>query len=406
MIEFPRDFLWGAATSAYQVEGNNIHSDWWEWEKRLGLKETSGAACRHYELYRQDFDAAKSLQHNAHRLSVEWSRIEPEEGKFSLEELRHYQDVILALKERGITPIVTLHHFTNPIWFSRIGGWQNKGAVNFFLRYAQKVAEALGENLRFWVTVNEPMVYIYHAYILGVWPPQKKSLREANIAAENLLCAHIQCYRLIHSLYKKNNWPPPMVSIAKNMQAFRPCIITFRNKLAAYLRNKGFNFSPLEKLIRANALDFIGVNYYSRSLVETKGWGIKNMLLDVCEKNHSQLEKNSLGWDIYPEGFYGLLLDLKAYNLPLFILENGICTADDGLRWEFIRRHLLNLHQAMGQGVKVLGYLYWSLLDNYEWDKGFAPRFGLLEVDYQTFRRKSRESAQKFAEVCKTGRLL
>ncbi len=135
MLEFPKDFLWGAATSAYQVEGNNINSDWWEWEKRVGVKEPSGAACRHYDLYRQDFDLAKLLNHNAHRLSIEWSRIEPEEGKFSVEEINHYRDVIISLRERNIEPIVTLHHFTLPLWFAQKGGWLNKDAVRYFLHY-------------------------------------------------------------------------------------------------------------------------------------------------------------------------------------------------------------------------------------------------------------------------------
>jgi beta-glucosidase len=134
-------------------------------------------------------------------------------------------------------------------------------------------------------------------------------------------------------------------------------------------------------------------------------WGFRNLALDICRKNHHPLRKNSLGWDIYPEGLYNLLLRLKKYNLPVFILENGICTEDDDLRWAYIYEHLRNLNQAMQNGVCVLGYIYWSLLDNFEWDKGFKPRFGLIEVDYNTYKRTIRESARKFALVCKTGRV-
>jgi len=176
MIEFPKDFLWGAATSAYQVEGENSNSDWWEWEKRGRGKEPSGQACRHYELYKEDFDLAKSLNHNTHRLSVEWSRIEPQEGVFSDKELAHYQQVLTALRERNLKPLVTLHHFTNPVWFSRIGGWENKRSIDYFLRYTKRVVEALGNQVEYWMTINEPLVYAYHAYILGVWPPEKKSV--------------------------------------------------------------------------------------------------------------------------------------------------------------------------------------------------------------------------------------
>lgn len=405
MMQFPHNFFWGAATSSYQVEGNNRNCDWWEWEKRIGLKEVSGQACRHYELYREDFALASSLKHNCHRLSLEWSRIEPEEGKFSAQELQHYKDVISSLRERNLEPIVTLHHFTNPLWFAQSGGWQNKKAVFYFLRYTQRVVQELSTDVRYWVTINEPLVYVYHAYILGFWPPQEKSLSKARSVANNLAASHIQAYRQIRNIYQEKKRPPPLISIAKNMQAFIPCDRSLKNRLAVFLRDRYFNFLFLEKLIRSKALDFIGINYYTRSLIDTEGLGLRHLLLDVCQKGHSHLKKNSLGWDIYPEGLYNLLLRLKKYNLPVFILENGICTEDDELRWDFIYAHLKNIYLAIAEGVKILGYIYWSLIDNFEWDKGFGPRFGLIEVDYRTYKRTVRESAKKFALVCKEGKL-
>ncbi|MBN2830779.1 MAG: glycoside hydrolase family 1 protein [Candidatus Omnitrophica bacterium] len=400
MYEFPSDFLFGAATSAYQVEGSNSLSDWWEYELAGKLKYHSGPACKHYELYEQDFNLAKELNHNCHRLSIEWSRIEPEEGKFSSQELNHYKKVISALRSRKLEPIVTLHHFTNPIWFSKLGGWSSKKASDYFLRYVSKAVDALSGEVQFWVTINEPMVYLYHSYLLGIWPPNERSLIKTHKAKNNLLCAHINTYRLINSIYKNNNLNKPLISIAQNMQAFVPCIPTLRNKLASYLRAKSFNLEFIERSRQARALDFIGVNYYSRSLVELRGWGLKNFAMDVCEGKHSTLKKNSLGWDIYPEGLYDVLISLKKYKLPVFILENGICTEDDSLRWSFIREHLDKLTEAIKSGIKVLGYIYWSLIDNYEWDKGFAPRFGLIEVDYNTYARTIRESARKLAKVC------
>lgn len=405
MINFPKEFFWGAATSSYQVEGNNINSDWWEWEKRIGLKESSGEACRHYELYKEDFSLAKQLGHNAHRLSIEWSRIEPAKNNFSAQEINHYSGVINYLRELGIEPIVTLHHFTNPLWFARQGGWLDKNSVDYFLGYVEKIVSALCEQVNFWVTINEPMVYVYHSYILGIWPPQERSFSRAKMVTENFILAHSQAHQLIHAIYKKRNLPKPLVSIAKNMQAFQPCGLSLRNKLAAYLRNKSFNFDLIDRLARNKTLDFIGINYYSRALVDTRGWRISNLLLDVCQDNHSRLKKNSLGWDIYPEGLYRLLLELKNYNLPVFILENGICTNDDAERWDFISEHLKNINLAIKRGVKALGYIYWSLIDNYEWDKGFTPRFGLIEVDYRSYKRMIRESARKFAAVCQTSRL-
>jgi beta-glucosidase len=403
MIQFPKDFLWGAATSAHQVEGNNVNNDWWEWEKRVGLKETSGLACRHYELYKYDFDLAKLLNHNAHRLSIEWSRVEPKENSFSQHEIEHYIDVILALKARGLEPVVTLHHFTNPLWFIKTGGWQNKNAYDYFLRYVSKIVEALADKVNYWVTINEPMVYVYHGFILGLWPPQEKSFLKGMRVKENLAIAHTKAYRLIHSIYKKRNLPPAHVSIGQNVQAFTPCNSALKNRFAAYLRNRLFNFEFIDRLIRSKSLDFIGINYYTRGLVDVDGWAFRHMAHDTCKKNHSPLAKNSLGWDIYPQGIYNLLIKFKKYNLPLFILENGICIEDDKIRWNFIYEHLNNVHRAMQEGLKVLGYIYWSLIDNYEWDKGYGHRFGLIEVDYSNFGRIVRESAKRFALVCKTG---
>lgn len=404
-MKFPADFLWGAGLSAYQAEGNNLSSDWWEWEKKASLKETSGLACRHYEFYKQDFDLARQLNHNCLRLSVEWSRVEPEEGKFSSQEINHYIEVIDSLRERNIEPVVTLHHFTNPIWFSGLGGWLNQKAPEYFLRYVQKIVDALAKKVNFWITINEPLVYVYHSYILGVWPPQEKSLLKARRVTQNLLHSHVKAYRLIHYLYRSRGLKPCMVSIAKNLQAFIPCNFSFRNRLSASLRNKLYNFNPIENLIRHKALDFIGVNYYTRSLVDVSSWALKPLLIETCKKNHSSLKKNSLQWDIYPQGLYELLMKLKKYKIPVFITENGICTEDDSLRAEFIHEHLKQIYFAMQKGVKVLGYLYWSLLDNYEWDKGFSHRFGIVEVDYATYSRTIRESARFLAEIIKSGSL-
>jgi len=405
MVVFPKDFFWGAATSAHQVEGNNLNSDWWDWEKSREVKEPSGEACRHYQLYKEDFDLARQLNHNCHRLSIEWSRIQPEENKFSSLELNHYKEVILALRARGLEPMITLHHFTNPLWFARLGGWKNRKAADYFLRYVEKVVEPLAEMVTYWITINEPMVYTYQSFITGVWPPQDKSLFKAKKAIDNLAAAHIKAYGLIHSIYKKSRLPSPSVSIAHNMIAFVSCKASMRNKLAVYLRKKLFNFRLIEKLAGAKSLDFIGLNYYTRHLIDTQSWSLRSLLFDNCPNNHDILSKNSLGWEIYPQGLYDLLLALKKYGLCVFILENGICDLGDNQKWEFIKAHLEKIHAAIEKGVRVRSYIYWSLLDNFEWADGFTPRFGLIGVDYHTYKRTVRESAKKFSEVCKTGKL-
>lgn len=402
MVKFPHDFLWGAAASAYQVEGDNVHSDWWEWEKRAG-KENSGSACGHYRLYEQDFDLAKGLNHNAHRFSIEWSRIEPEEGKFSEKELKHYFDVILSLRARGLEPIVTLHHFTNPIWFAQSGGWEKKKSVAYFLRYVEFVTRALAKHVHYWITINEPTIFVSHAYLLGVWPPQKKSALRMHTVENHMVSAHVSAYRLIHKVYQELNLPRPSVSVSQYTQAYLACTPSFKNRFAASLRHKWFNLGFLYWAMRAKAMDFVGVNYYTRQLVELKRWGIRNLVADVCQNNHHPVQKNSIGWDIYPEGLHDLLLELKKCGLPIMITENGICTPNDPLRWEYIRAHLEQIHRAMEEGAPVKGYFYWSLLDNFEWDKGFGPRFGLVDIDYPTHKRTVRESAKKYAQICKTG---
>jgi len=261
----------------------------------------------------------------------------------------------------------------------------------------------LASQVRYWVTINEPMVYAYHAYVLGVWPPQEKSLFKSRRVIDNMVAGHVAAYRLIHSIYKNKNLPSPMVSIAKNVQAFVACRPTLMNKFGVYMRNKYFNFDFIDRIKAHKAIDYIGINYYSRSLVDIEGFSPYDLFVATCNKNHSTLPKNSMGWDIYPQGLYEVLIMYKKYNLPQLILENGISTGDDAQRWDYIREHLIKINQAMREGTRVLGYIHWSLLDNFEWDKGFAPRFGLIEVDYDTYKRTVRESAKKFAEVCRTG---
>lgn len=393
MIEFPKEFLWGTATSAYQVEGNNLNSDWWEWEKMVGLKERSGLACRHYELYAEDFDLAHRLNHNAHRFSIEWSRIEPQEYQFAPKEIQHYKEILIALRERNLEPIVTLHHFTLPLWFARQNGWLNKKAQFYFLRYVETIVSSLCPYVHYWVTINEPLVYIYNAYISGIWPPQERSIFKAKIVLDNLTSAHLGAYKTIKQIYKDRGLNPPSISIAKHLREFistdnNPC-----HCFTAFFKDYVFNSRLLNNLISLKYLDFIGINYYTCEFTPGPG------------KKFQDIQRSNLGWPIYPGGLFYLLLRLKRYNLPIFILENGISSDDDQQRWDFISGHLKVLYEAMQQGVRIWGYLYWSLLDNFEWEKGFGPRFGLIEMDYKSYRRNIRGSAEKLAEVFRTGRL-
>ncbi|MCM8762983.1 MAG: family 1 glycosylhydrolase, partial [Candidatus Omnitrophica bacterium] len=290
MFEFPKDFLWGSAIAAHQVEGNNIYNDWWKDEIKGVFKFRSADACKHYELYQKDFDLAKALNHNALRLSIEWSRVEPEKGRFNEKELEHYRQVIRALKERNIEPIITLHHFTSPIWFNQLGGWQNKKAVAYFLEFVEKIVGIFCSDVRYWVTINEPMIYIYFGYLLGIWPPHKKGIFNSISAFYCLVSAHIKTYKIIHRLYQENNLPRPLVSVAANLRYFFACRKNFPARFSAYLRDKIYNLWFLESLSKHKALDYLGINYYTKE--------------DICKDGHPQVEKNSLDWDIYPQGLY------------------------------------------------------------------------------------------------------
>jgi beta-glucosidase len=402
MTNFPQEFLFGAATAAHQVEGDNIHNDWWAAEQKGDLKEASGQACRHYELFSRDFAIAQELNHNCHRFSLEWSRIEPQEGVFDAAAIEHYHQVIADLKSRNIQPVVTLLHFTNPVWFAQKGGWTKSKLKKYFLRFVEKVVKEYAREVKFWITINEPLVYSSHSYLLGVWPPKQNSLWQTAKVTLNLAQTHVQAYRIIHKIYQDSSLARPYVSIAANLQAFEICQPTLRNRLAFYLRHKLYNLYFIKRLWQKHTLDYIGLNYYGRNLIHVEDWSLRSLLLATCQHNHHRLRKNSLGWDIYPEGLYKLLLALKKFNLPVMITENGICTEDDDLRWDYIREHLLAMHKAMQEGVKVIGYIYWSLIDNFEWAEGFTPRFGLVQIDYQNQQRIIRKSARKLAEVFKS----
>jgi len=421
-FKFPRQFLWGSATSSHQVEGGNTNNDWWEWEKQGKVKEPSGKACDHWNRFREDFKLAKSLHHNTHRFSLEWSRIEPEEGRFSEEALSHYKEVIQSLKENGLEPIITLHHFTLPIWLSKQGGWLSKRTPELFGRYARKVVEKIGEGVRYWITVNEPEAYIYKGFLEGAWPPGEKSYEKVWFALAHMLKGHVEAYDAIKKASRRFSGPPVLVGVAKQVIFFTPCSPkSWRDRFSVWLRNLAFNhlfakaltrgrfFFPglfNIRLRRSRTLDFIGINYYTRDFVHNEGFRGPAVFGDICTlKHHREVGKrNFLSWEIYPRGLYVVVKEFSRYGLPILITENGICIDDDAVRADFIEGHLRELALAMREGAPVIGYLYWSLLDNFEWAEGFAPRFGLIEVDYATQVRKVRPSALKFAEICASGK--
>ena len=419
---FPKDFLWGAATSSHQVEGNNTNNDWWLWEQHIPLKMRSGEACDEWNRFEEDFKLAQTLGFTAYRFSLEWSRIEPSPGRFDSAALDHYREMILSLRAKGMEPIVTLNHFTIPIWLVRQGGWLSDKSPELFAQYVRKAAEALGGDVHYWITLNEPAVYAYKSYMMGEWPPGMKSTKDAFKVIQKLGKAHVLAYVKIKEAYAQKTWKEPMVGISQQVLIFAPCSErSLWDRLSSSLRDKVINHLFIRALIRGKArllgvfsirlprartLDFIGLNYYTRQYVSNRGFLLPDILGHECALENSRGKRNSLGWEIYPQGLYRLIKAFSKYKLPILISENGICTNDDAERSTFIIEHLKALALAMHDGVDVIGYLYWSLLDNYEWAEGFAPRFGLIEVDYATQGRKIRGSAIKFEEIIRSGKLV
>jgi beta-glucosidase len=374
----PQPFLFGASTSAHQVEGGN-HNDWTEWEKADPARHVSGSACDHYHRFREDFDIARSLGHNAHRFSIEWSRVEPEEGNFNEKEIAHYREVIRALRERGLTPFVTLWHFTLPTWFAVMGGTQNKNFPKYFARYAAAMARAFKGDAPFWITVNEPEIYAANACFTGRWPPQKKGIIAAYRSMVHSVRAHRLAYRAIKDADSSAN-----VGASVNLTYFEaaPGVV---NRIRKFFADRFWNGYFLDHVRRE--LDFIGVNYYFHNRIK---WGFN--------KNENK-KVSDMGWEIYPEGMYRVIRSLKKYQLPVYITENGLADARDAQRAAFLREHLDWIKRAMNEGADVRGYLHWSLMDNFEWDKGFGPRFGLVEVNYKTMQRIVRPSAIGYKKI-------
>ncbi len=410
---FPPGFLWGAATSSHQVEGGNRWNDWGAAEQAGRLAHASGEACQHYERYEQDFDLAQSWGHKAHRLSLEWSRIEPVEGTWNPEAIAHYRDVIRALRQRDLEPVVTLHHFTNPAWFIRQGGWLRRDSVARFARYVDYVMQQLGPEVTYWLTINEPTVYVMQGYVNGEWPPfVRGAWSKAIRVCYHMARAHVMAYRLIHQHHAGAR-----VGFAHSAPWVMPCRADKRwDRMAAILRdcilNRAF-FGFMGNRIHgrrtpAAHLDFLGINYYMRTLIRSKGWGLGRILGRACHESHhtDQGVLSDIDWEVYPAGLRAILNKFAHLGVPLFITENGIATTDESLRCEFLKRHLTALAETIEHDrIAVIGYLYWSLLDNFEWSEGFRARFGLASVDDITQQRIPRPCADLFAQVCRSNSL-
>ncbi len=420
------DFLWGAATSAHQIEGANDGNDWWDWEQipgRIRGGVRSGSACLGWDRYEEDLDLLRNLGLNAYRFSVEWSRIEPEPGRYDEAALLHYRRVLEACRARAIVPVVTLHHFTNPRWFAALGGWEERGNLPHFERFARTAGERYGDLVDTWITVNEPEVYGFYGYASGMWPPGVTDRSRALQVIANMLEGHALASRALRDADRTDAdgdgratwigaakhwvlldpkrwwWPPDRLASALQHRVFNVAVARALAGGPIDLTIPGAKPARRDGELMRGTSDFLGLNYYTRWLVALAGKDPRSPRPGV--------PVNDLGWEIYPEGLERALREVSRFGLPIIVTENGIADASDRSRPEFIRRSLAALERARRAGVDVRGYFHWSLFDNFEWADGHEGRFGLYSVDFDSpdQGRVERGSADVYRdEIARYGR--
>ncbi|HLQ67679.1 MAG TPA: glycoside hydrolase family 1 protein [Candidatus Limnocylindrales bacterium] len=412
-------FLWGAATSAHQIEGGNEYNDWWDWEQIPGKIRggaRSGSACKSWERYEEDLDLLRALGLNAYRFSVEWSRIEREPGRYDDQALAHYRRVLEACRTRGVVPMVTLHHFTNPRWFAALGGWEERKNLAHFERFARLMGESYGDLVDTWITVNEPEVYGFYAYDSGMWPPGATDRSRALQVIANMLEGHALAAHALRDTDrtdadgdgratwigvakhwalldpKRRWWPPDILAAALQHGVFNVAVARALAGRPIELSIPGSKPARLTGELMRGSSDFLGLNYYTRWLVTLTGKDPR------CARRGAPL--SDVGWEIYPEGLERALRELGQFGLPVIVTENGIADSVDRWRPEFIRQSLAAIERSRRAGVDVRGYFHWSLLDNFEWADGFEGRFGLYAVDFEDPERPrvKRGSAEVYRE--------
>jgi beta-glucosidase len=408
---FPKNFYWGASTAAHQVEGG-LHNDWTVWELAhaqelaKGAKHkldwlnnwsdikaqaekpsnyVSGEGVDHYRRYKEDFDIVEKLNMNAFRFSIEWARLEPEEGQWDEGAVDHYRQYLKELRARDIDPFLNIWHWTVPVWFEEKGAFTKKANLQYFLRFVQKISDEYGADLNHIVTLNEPNVYSSLGYVVANRPPQEKNLWKGLVSYWNLAQVHRKAYTLLKAAH-----PHLQVGIAAqlgNIQAKRPqnLIDVIVTKAMRY----GWNWWFLQRIRKHQ--DFVGINYYFTDYYQN------------FKPHNPKAPVNDLGWYMEPEGIYPILLRAWAhYKKPIFITENGVADTQDQYRRWWIEETVIAMERALSEGVDLRGYFHWSLLDNFEWESGYWPKFGLVEVDREHgMKRTIRPSAKWFGDLIK-----
>ncbi|HEX9104275.1 MAG TPA: family 1 glycosylhydrolase [Polyangia bacterium] len=394
---FPERFLLGCATSAHQVEGGNTGNDWWAWEAAPGRicdGSRSGDACGWWSGRAEaDLTLAAELGQNAHRLSLEWSRLEPEPGRYDAAAFDRYEHLLAHLRRVGMRAMATVNHFTLPRW-AGARGWMTPGLVSRFAALASECARRLGSLVDLWATLNEPLVLAVMAYLGRAWPPGDGDAVSCVRAVRRLREAHLEAHAAIH-----RERPSAQVGIVLNMPVFAPARARDpRDRAVARLQHLLFNELFLRSLARR--YEFIGLNYYGRYAVRFD-LGAAGYVFGRHVQRPTVATAHTDWGQIYPGGLTEQLVALSSYGVPVYVTENGVFDNDDLLRTAFLRDHLAAVLDALQRGADVRGYFHWSLVDNFEWAEGWSARFGLVAVDPTTQRRTPKASAAAYAAICR-----
>jgi len=424
---FPRGYLWGTATAAYQVEGNSTNNNWYRWEETGHTKGQAGLACDWWGgRWKEDFDRAAEGGQNAHRFSVEWSRIQPTPDTWDEDALEHYRSMLRGLRERGMMPMVTLHHFTDPLWLYDMCGWEHDEIVPIFEKYVRKVVEALKEYCTYWVTmealkeyctywvtINEPNVYTLSGYVAGDFPACNKGIRVAMRVQAEMARAHAAAYHAIHEIQPEarvgyalhyrpmvahNKWSP-LDNLMRSIQ-YNGLNMAFPSAISTgVMKTPIGNFQIPEA---KGTQDYLGLNYYSVDTVKFDITNARELFGRRYYPEGSDISENNFAANI-PEGLFdSIKWAVKTYpNLPIIITENGVEDVDDKMRPRYLAQHIHQMWRAVNFNFPVKGYFHWTLVDNFEWERGWTQRFGLWGLEIETQKRIKRSSADFYAEICK-----
>lgn len=436
---FPNDFVFGAATSALQIEGSPLAdgagpSAWHTFCQepgRIANGDKAEIACDHYHRFKSDIALMQSLGLEAYRFSIAWGRILPEgRGRINPKGIAYYQRLLEALDQAGIIPFVTLHHWDLPLALMERGGFVHPDSAHWFSDYAETVFRHLGDSVQHWCTFNEPWVMVHMGFMEGSHPPALIAPEKARLATHNILRAHglgVQAFRAtsrgkigivvnLEPKYPASDSPEDLEATRRsdawmNRQFLDPLFLgVYPEELSSIFKSAGSQFPENDMKLISTPMDFLGINYYSRAVVRHAP---QNALFGFESVHQAKSEHTAMGWEVFPQGLYDCLkaTQNRYGDIPIYLTENGAAFEDspvtkgrifDPRRIHYLRTHLASAFKALEAGVPLKGYFAWSLLDNFEWTFGFAKRFGLIHVDYPTLTRTPKDSAYFYREVIET----